>query len=373
MKVKEVRKPEEKKGQARALLLLSGGLDSVLAGKVLEEQGVEIIGLTFKSQFFGPKEAIRAAEEQGWPLVVVDITEEEIQIVEKPKYGYGKNMNPCIDCHGQMVRIAGQLLERYRADFVATGEVLGERPKSQNRQALGLVEKLGGLKGLVLRPLSARLLPVTIPEEKGLVDRETLLDISGRSRKRQMELAEKYGIKEYPTPAGGCLLTDPGFSQRLKKLLEWRGRLLVEDIQLIKNGRVFFEDDGIIAVGRDERDNEKVRKSALDSDIIITTAEVKGPLTVVRLKGGMESGKLLEDRGMVNKGGDGSGQGNLDGKSSWPSQRSQAFNLPVVRKAALLTIRYSKAKMAEEAAVIISCKEMKELRKFRKEEWEQYL
>lgn len=356
MKVKEVRKPEEKKSQARALLLLSGGLDSVLAGKVLEEQGVEVVAVTFRSLFFGPREAIKAAEEQGWPLLVVDITEEEIKIVEKPKYGYGRNMNPCIDCHGQMVRLAGELLEKYQADFVATGEVLGERPKSQNRQALGIVEKLAGLKGLVLRPLSAKLLPPTKPEEQGLVDRERLLDISGRSRKRQMEMAAKYGIKEYPTPAGGCLLTDPTFSDRLKKLLKWRGRLLADDIRLIKNGRVFFEDDGIIVVGRDERDNEKVRKSALDSDIIITTAEVKGPLTVVRLHEDKERANS-EANDAVGRAG--AGEMNKDE--------------PVVRKAALLTIRYSKAKAAEEAAVIMSWKEMKEVRKFRKEEWEQYL
>jgi len=362
MKVKEYRKPEEKKSRVRALLLLSGGLDSILAGKVLEDQGVEIVALTFKSQFFGPREAIRAAEEQNWPLVEVDITEEAIQVVEKPRYGYGKNMNPCIDCHGQMVRIAGQLLDKYQADFVATGEVLGERPKSQNRQALGIVEKLGGLKGLVLRPLSARLLPVTIPEEKGLVDRERLLDISGRSRKRQMELAEKYGIKEYPTPAGGCLLADPGFSQRLRKLMEWRGRLLVEDIRLIKSGRLFFEAEGIIVIGRDEKDNEKIRKSILDSDIIITTTEGKGPLTAVRLK------KMPE--AVMGEGGKKIASGV---KEVADEANDMKTSCQVIRKAALLTIRYSKVKGAEEAGVIIAWKDRKEERKFKKEEWEQFL
>ncbi|MGB9892969.1 MAG: hypothetical protein ACPLRA_01040, partial [Candidatus Saccharicenans sp.] len=192
MEIIEIRKPGEKKN-TRALLLFSGGLDSVLAGKVLEEQGIEIVGLTFKSQFFGADMAIRAAQDLGWPLLVVDISREQIRIVEQPKYGYGRNLNPCLDCHGQMARIAGELLGKYQADFVATGEVIGERPMSQNRQSLGIVEKLSGIKGLLLRPLSAKLLPATLPEEKGLVDRERLLDISGRSRKRQLELAEKFG------------------------------------------------------------------------------------------------------------------------------------------------------------------------------------
>lgn len=353
MEIEEIRIPAEKKARARALLLLSGGLDSVLAGKVLEEQGVEVIGVIFRSLFFGPREAIRAAEEQGWPLLIIDITEEEIQIVKKPKYGYGRNMNPCIDCHGQMVRLAGELLERYQADLVATGEVLGERPKSQNRQALGIVEKLSGIKGLVLRPLSAKLLPPTRPEELGLVDRERLLDISGRSRKRQMELAEKYEIKEYPSPAGGCLLTDPTFSDRLKKLLEWRGRLLADDIRLIKNGRVFFEDEGFIVVGRDEKDNERVRKSVTNSDIVITMTDSQGPLTAVRIKAEGRSGVKQPDKK--------------------EAELEDVYDRPVVKMAALLTIRYSQARRSEQAAVVLFCGERKEIREFRWEEWEQYL
>ena len=290
MKITEIRKPGQKQARARALLLFSGGLDSVLAGKVLEEQGIEVVGLTFHSQFFGAAGAIRAAEELGWPLLLVDINHEQIELVENPKYGFGRRLNPCIDCHGQMARIAGQLLEEYQADFVATGEVLGERPKSQNRQALAIVEKLSGIKGLVLRPLSARLLPPTIPEEKGLVDREKLLDLYGRSRKRQLELAEKYGLREFPTPAGGCLLTDPVFSARLRRLREWRGKLRAGDISLIKTGRVFFEEDGLIVVGRNEGENEKIAGLADEWDVLVTTAGIKGPLAVVRLK---QWGELL--------------------------------------------------------------------------------
>ncbi|MGB9835600.1 MAG: tRNA 4-thiouridine(8) synthase ThiI [Candidatus Saccharicenans sp.] len=349
MRLKEVRPPAEKKARARALLLLSGGLDSILAGKVLEEQGVEIVGLSFSSLFFGPREAVRAAEEHGWPLVIAEINQEEIEIVEHPRYGYGRNMNPCIDCHGQMVRIAGQLLERYQADFVATGEVLGERPKSQNRQALELVEKLGQLKGLVLRPLSAKLLPPTRVEQEGLVDREKLLDISGRSRKRQLELAAKYGLKEYPTPAGGCLLTDPGFSQRLKNLLNWRGRLLAQDIWLIRQGRLFFQPEGFFVIGRNEQENERLRKKVASGDIMIALEGRQGPLTVLRLK----DERVPDDSG--------------------EQALKSILNLPAVRKAAILTVRYSKARQEEKVKVAVSRGEQKGILEINKEEWTPFL
>lgn len=424
MRLKEVRPPAEKKARVRALLLLSGGLDSILAGKILEEQGIEIVGLSFSSLFFGAREAIRAAEEQNWPLVIADITEEEIRIVENPRYGYGRNMNPCIDCHGQMVRIAGQLLERYQADFVATGEVLGERPKSQNRQALEIVEKLGQLKGLVLRPLSARLLPVTRVEEQGLVDREKLLDISGRSRKRQLELAVKYGIKEYPTPAGGCLLTDPGFSQRLKNLLSWRGRLLAEDISLIKIGRIFFEGEAFFVIGRNEQENEKLKKRILPGDVVISLSEQVGPLTVLRLKQyglsegeneanrkrdeaeerlhSRRAGKFVEkENGMNIQEPEGSSElrhqaesldsKNLRVENSVNPQLAEPLDmariapvicmesidsilsLPAVRKAALLTVRYSRARCAERASVVVSFNKKKEILEFKREDWASYM
>jgi tRNA U34 2-thiouridine synthase MnmA/TrmU len=419
MRLKEIRPPGEKKGRARTLLLLSGGLDSILAGKILEEQGVEIVGLTFTSLFFGPKEAIKAAEEQGWPLIMAEITEEEIEIVEHPRYGYGRNMNPCIDCHGQMVRIAAQLLKRYQADFVTTGEVLGERPKSQNRQSLDLVEKLGQAKGLVLRPLSAKLLPPTPMEVEGLVDREKLLDISGRSRKRQLELAARYGIKEYPTPAGGCLLTDPGFSQRLKNLLRWRGKLLAEDILLIKVGRLFFEEEAFFVIGRNEQENEKLRKRILPDDVVIYLADGLGPLTVVRLKkkpwpketekaetegraeylGGKEREEMMtEEQGGGQTSGHGqeerrwssleikpevnqqteekSGQATdefIEADEERKDGLKEILTRPAVRKAGLLTIRYSKSRTAEKARLVVSCDQRKEIVEFKKEDWAPYL
>ncbi|MBC7350358.1 MAG: tRNA 4-thiouridine(8) synthase ThiI [Candidatus Aminicenantes bacterium] len=416
MKITEIRKPGQKQARARALLLFSGGLDSVLAGKVLEEQGIEVVGLTFRSQFFGAAEAIRAAKELGWPLLLADISQEQIELVEKPKYGYGRRLNPCIDCHGQMARIAGRLLEKYQADFVATGEVLGERPKSQNRQALAIVEKLSGIKGLVLRPLSARLLAPTIPEEKNLVDREKLLDIYGRSRKRQLELAEKYGLREFPTPAGGCLLTDPVFSTRLRQLMEWRGKLRAEDISLIKTGRVFFEADGLIVVSRNERENEKIAGLADESDILATTAGVKGPLAVVRLK---QAGEPLGKDSAGGAGGRAGGEnmasspgvevpvllGDTGGESSQRESRTEndrksgliqlvrsiqegkmvpekraadesaagVAAAPAVREACLLVIRYSRARKLERAEAAVIGPGGSFRLEFGQAEWQRYL
>jgi hypothetical protein len=313
-----------------------------------------------------------------------------------------------------MVRIAGRLLERYQADFVATGEVVGERPKSQNRQALGLVEKLSGIKGLVLRPLSAKLLPATIPEERGLVDRDRLLDIFGRSRKKQLELAERYGLKEYPTPAGGCLLTDPGFSARARQLMKWRGRLRPEDIELIKTGRVFFEPDGLIVVGRDERENEKIAGIAGETDILVTTARVKGPLAAVRLKeaGRLEAERVAEsssghDDGVSRAGQDWSenpagpglwagcdleGEGRSRGaelartirqiqdgmvrpeKSGPENVESEILSRAAVRKACYLVIRYSRqARLKERAsAAVIHGGLVFEL-EFQQADWKEYL
>lgn len=195
----------------RAVGLLSGGLDSMLAARLLLDQGIEVLGMTFVTPFFGPEKAQRAAEQLGIPLEVMDITVEHFRILKAPRYGYGKGMNPCIDCHALMIRKAGKCVENGRADFVFTGEVLGQRPFSQTKPSLRAVEKESGFAGRVVRPLSALLLPETFPEKEGWLDRSRLLDLRGRSRKRQMALAELYGLRDYPTPAGGCLLTTPFF------------------------------------------------------------------------------------------------------------------------------------------------------------------
>ena len=203
----------------RALAMISGGLDSILAAKLIKDQGIEVIGICFKSYFFNEENAIKMTKQIGIRLEVVDFSEEQFEVVKNPKHGWGKNMNPCIDCHALMMKHSGRLLEEFNADFIITGEVLNQRPMSQNRQALNIVKKESGFSNKILRPLCALNLDPTEMELNGLVDREKLLKISGRSRKPQMELAEKWGIKEYPSPAGGCKLTEPNYSIRLRDAL----------------------------------------------------------------------------------------------------------------------------------------------------------
>jgi hypothetical protein len=268
--------------KVRAISLLSGGLDSLLAVKVLQEQGVEVVGLTFISPFFGPENAQKGAEQLNIELIVKDISEEELLLVKKPPHGYGKQMNPCIDCHALMFQKAGEMLgEGY--DFIATGEVLGERPMSQNRQSLDTVARCCGVPEYLLRPLSAKLLDPTKPEMDGLVDREGLLAIEGRSRKPQMELARKYGIKSYVQPAGGCLLTDPHFSQRLRELLSRNPDAKVDDARLLRLGRHFRSSTGArIVVGRDQNDNDRICSFAKASDVIIISDIIPGPSVLIR-------------------------------------------------------------------------------------------
>jgi len=266
----------------RALVLLSGGLDSILVVKILQEQGVEIAAVSFESYFFNGKKAKIAAEALNIPLKTVDFSEEHLQMVKKPKYGYGRGMNPCLDCHLLMLKKAKQIMEKENYNFIATGEVLGERPMSQNRKALGIIEKELSLTGFLLRPLSAKLLPKTVPEEKGWVKREKLFAISGRSRRRQMALAKKWQIQFYPTPAGGCLLTDPEFSKRLRELFEKYPESGANDIELLKIGRHFWSDKTKIVVGRDHEENLKIKSLAQRSDVLIELRDYPGPTTLVR-------------------------------------------------------------------------------------------
>jgi len=270
--------------RAKCLLLFSGGLDSILAAKILMEQGIDVLGLNFKSCFFDEKQARKSAREIGLKLKIIDISKEHLELVKKPKYGYGKNMNPCIDCHLLMLKKAKELMQKMKYDFVATGEVLGERPMSQNKNILKLLEKESGLEGYLLRPLSAKLLIETIPEKEGIVDREKLLSISGRQRKTQIKLAKKFKLKWYPTPSGGCFLTDPQFSKRLKEMLEKWKNADCEDMELLKVGRHFWKEDFLIVVGRNEKENKIIRKLKKKGDVIIEPKNFPGPSVLIRGK-----------------------------------------------------------------------------------------
>lgn len=274
----------KKNQKIRALVLLSGGLDSLLASKLLLNLGIEVEGISFASPFWDLEKPKMAAQQLSIPLHVLDIEEEYLTMLKNPEFGYGKGFNPCIDCHALMFRKAFEFAQKNGFYFIATGEVLGERPFSQNLKALKIVAEKSGVGGYLLRPLSAKLLPPTIPEKEGWVDREKLLDLKGRSRKRQMELAQKWGIKEYPTPAGGCLLTDPVFSQRMRDLYKNWPDFRFSDAEILKYGRVFWEGKNLIVVGRHYEDNLKLQNLSKNTDILMKVKEKPGPTTLVRIK-----------------------------------------------------------------------------------------
>ena len=262
----------------KALSLFSGGLDSILSVKVIEEQGVDVIGIFFETSFFSSEKAAQSAHYIGLPLHVIDITHRFLPILLSPRHGYGKGLNPCIDCHKLMFKITGEMLKEEGADFIISGEVLGQRPMSQNLRSLSLISHDSGFKDLILRPLSAKRLPETLPEKKGWVMREKLLGLSGRSRKPQIALAKKFGIKEYPAPAGGCLLTDVAFSRRLKDLLSFDPKFLLRDIELCKWGRHFRVNERVkIIVGRDQEDNRMITSFIKAGDTVLTVESFPGP------------------------------------------------------------------------------------------------
>ncbi len=270
----------------KALCLISGGLDSALAAGIVLSQGVEVQGLGFMSAFFSEEKTSRTMEkvcdELGIGLKILDISREHLELIQHPNYGYGKNINPCIDCHIFMLKKAKEYQEKHGFSFVVTGEVLGERPMSQTKQALRIVERDSHLEGGILRPLSALLLEPTIPEEKGWVKRNKLLSISGRSRKPQLELAEKLKLEKFSTPAGGCLLTDPGFARRMKDLLVY-GAMTLNDVQLLKLGRHFrLAHSYKLIVSRNHEENIKLLTLAQDEDTLFALRDFPGPISLGR-------------------------------------------------------------------------------------------
>ena len=248
----------------RAIALFSGGLDSALAIKLIQEQNIEVEGVYIDVGFESNKQKIEylknAAKKLGIKLTVLDVKKQYIdEILFSPVYGYGKNFNPCIDCHANMIRAAKKYMKESNAKFIISGEVLGQRPMSQRLPALNAVNKLSGANGLVLRPLSAKLLPPTIPEIKGWVDREKLLAISGRDRNIQLDLAKKYNLENIESPAGGCLLTDINFSKRLKDFSKYL-KLTPEEIDILKVGRHFNIEGKKIIISRNKDENPTLKE-----------------------------------------------------------------------------------------------------------------
>jgi len=266
----------------RALAMVSGGLDSILAAKLIKDQGIEVIGICFKSHFFNEEHARRMTKQIGVPLEVVDFSKDHFEMVKNPKHGYGKNMNPCIDCHAMMMKYCGELLEKLNADFIITGEVLNQRPMSQNRSALDKVKNESGIGSKILRPLCAKNLKPTEMEENGLVDREKLLNIQGRSRKIQMELAEEWGIKEYPSPAGGCKLTEPNYSVRLKELLSHNQNPEERELALLRIGRHFrITPKAKVISTRTQDEGEMIKELLKEGDTILLVQDFNGSMIVI--------------------------------------------------------------------------------------------
>lgn len=274
----------------KAIALYSGGLDSTLAILVAMRQGIEVTAITFLTHFgcdisdksSCSKNPFAASEKFGFEVKLCHLSDKFIEIVKNPKFGHGKNMNPCIDCRILMLREAKEFMKMAGADFIITGEVLYQRPMSQRRDTFPKIDREADMEGYVLRPLSAKLLKPTIPEQTGIVNRELLYNFHGRSRKPQMALAKEIGLTEYPAPAGGCLLTDPIYSFRLKELLTHNHEPSIKQISLLRLGRHFRLSAHCKAVvGRDEKENNIIESLAEEGDYLLKVTGYGSPVTIL--------------------------------------------------------------------------------------------
>lgn len=277
--------------KAKAIALLSGGLDSTLAVKLMLDQQIDIVALNFTTPFCNctakssscKHEATRVGKEFGIPVKVVAKGLDYLKIVERPRHGYGRALNPCIDCRIFMHQAARELMNEEGASFLVTGEVLGQRPMSQRRAAMEIIERESGTADLILRPLSARHFAPIRAERDGLVDRERLLAIEGRSRKEQIRLAAELGVSDYPCPAGGCLLTDPEFAGRLADLFEHKPDYQLADVHLLRHARHFRLRPGLkILVGRNQQENETLRSAAGRDATLVQGLDFSGPTALTR-------------------------------------------------------------------------------------------
>jgi tRNA U34 2-thiouridine synthase MnmA/TrmU len=275
---------------SKAIALFSGGLDSTLAILVMLKQGIDVTAITFLNHFgceIGDrsscsKDPFAASVKFGFQVKMAHLSDKFIDIVKNPKFGHGRNMNPCVDCRILMLKEAKNFMQIIGADFLITGEVLGQRPMSQRRDTFPVIDREADVKGYVLRPLTAKLMKPTIPEEMGIVNRDLLHDFSGRSRKPQMALAKELGLTEYPAPAGGCLLTEPNYSYRLRELLDHCPDPDHKDINLLRVGRHFrYSSDCKIIVGRNKDENEIILSTAADNDCTMHVPGFGSPVTYV--------------------------------------------------------------------------------------------
>jgi tRNA-specific 2-thiouridylase len=272
--------------KVKALALLSGGLDSTLAVKTILDQGIDVEAVNFVSPFClcrsGGCGAVEVAKNLKVPLKTISVGEEYLGVVRKPRFGYGKNMNPCIDCRIFMLKKAGKYAKETGASFIFTGEVLDQRPMSQHRKALELIEKEAGLKGRILRPLSAKLLPITDVEKRGFVNREKLLGIEGRSRKQQLRLAQELKVTDFSCPGGGCLLTYREFACKVRDLFEHKQKPSLKDVELLKVGRHFRFGRNKIIIGRNEAENRLLLRMKMDGDYFLESQDTGSPIALLQ-------------------------------------------------------------------------------------------
>lgn len=265
----------------KALALFSGGLDSLLAIKVIQEQGLEVEAITFSSPFFSNKKAVKGAEQLKIKLKTIELKNDYLKLIKKPKFGYGKGMNPCLDCKIFMLKKAKQYAKKIKAEFIFTGEVLNQRPKSQHYSALLTIAKEAGLKNKLLRPLSAKLLPETEAEKKGKIDRSKLLAIQGRTREKQMLLAQKFKLS-YPSPSGGCLLCEKEFALKLKDLFKHQKKTSPAELELLKVGRHFRFSKNKMIVGRNHQENQQLLSLKSRSDYLLEVPDIGSPTTLLQ-------------------------------------------------------------------------------------------
>jgi tRNA-specific 2-thiouridylase len=280
----------------KAIALFSGGLDSCLAIKIIQNIGIEVeavnINTGFESNFEKEEYLKKTAEDLGVKFTSIDSRQQFLdEILFTPKYGYGKNFNPCIDCHANMINVAYNYMKEVGAKFIISGEVLGQRPMSQKLEGLNKMQKLVKEPEIVVRPLSAKLLPPTLPEIKGWVDREKMYDISGRERKVQMQLAKKFGLKNYESPAGGCLLTDRNFSNKLRDFIKTRN-LEVTDIDILKVGRHLIVNEKKVIISRNKDENPILKAYNGDKFLKMFPIGVPGPVGLIESDANDETKKL---------------------------------------------------------------------------------
>ncbi|MDP8221053.1 MAG: tRNA (5-methylaminomethyl-2-thiouridylate)-methyltransferase [Candidatus Stygibacter frigidus] len=275
----------------KCLALFSGGLDSILAVKHMEKLGYQVIPVFFETPFFEATSALKAAQSNAIDLKVINVMPEYLHVLKNPRYGYGKNMNPCVDCHGFMFRKAAEMMKEYGADFLISGEVLGQRPKSQRKDSMNAVAKLSGVKDLLVRPLCQRFLSDTLPIREGWVDKAELLDIQGRGRYRQIELAREYGVEEFQSPAGGCKLTDIKYSRKLKDLLE-HDQINDKNIKYLNYGRHFrLNDNTRLVVGRNMAENEHLSLMPV-GELVVKAVDYHGPLGIICKDGEIDNTEI---------------------------------------------------------------------------------